>query len=51
MENGLKISKFIQFIGIFENLIFIFMALTFIFMDPIFISRIFKKFIQLMKFF
>ena len=37
MENGLKISKFIQFIGIFENLIFIFMALTFIFMDPIFI--------------
>ena len=37
MKNGLKINKFIQFIGIFENLIFIFMALIFIFMDPIFI--------------
>ena len=42
-KNGLKINKFIQFIGIFENLIFIFMALIFIFMDPIFIFRIFKS--------
>ena len=49
MENGLKTSKFIQFIGIFENLIFIFMALTFIFMDPYSYLEIKKK-KQLMKF-